>query len=372
MNTDKNAANNTKPHKEGYDKQSRSFLITINNPIEKGFTNENIIELIHEKFPTRIYWCMVNEIGDAGTPHVHIFVYLSRKRRWSAVMNIFQHQAHLESEVRGTPQQVRAYLRKEGDKHKEKAHTQIEGSFYEEGELPKFNVTGDRNSILSYIEEQIEEGKRPEDIMSQSLILRQFESLIRKAFFAKRFKETPPLREVTVTWHLGESGSGKSYSYVTLCKNNPEEVYYASDFANSCTAMLDTYAAERILFIDEVKIGSFKYEYLLQLLQGYRTPIHARYCNVYSLWDEIHITSIYSAHDIYEGMVDINNRSVDSEYQLLRRISYYVYHWKTDDGVYHEYKIPASEYTSLEDLRQRAMGSDGFVSVDDDDDIPFN
>ena len=54
--------------------------------------------------------------------------------------------------------------------------------------------------------------------------------------------------------------------------------------------MLDTYEVQRVLFIDEVKIDSFKYGDLLQLLQGYRTSIHARYNNVYSLWRKIHIT----------------------------------------------------------------------------------
>ena len=251
--------------------------------------------------------------------------------------------------------------------------SQIEGSFYEEGTIPTVFISADKTEMLLQIEDMLDKGMRPDDIMSESIVFRQYESLIRKQFFARRFKETTPIRNVKVTWHLGASGSGKSYTYVKLCEeHSPEEVYYASDFSNACTAMLDTYEAQKVLFIDEVKTDSFKYGYLLQLLQGYRTPIHARYSNVYSLWDEIHITSIYEPHDIYEGMVDISNRNKDSEYQLLRRITSYVYHWKSDDGQYHEYEIPASEYKSYDDLVRRATESDGFVSVDENTDMPFN
>lgn len=355
-----------------YDKQSKAFMLTQNNPESYGLDAETIIDLVHKTFRKNelLYWCMVEEQGTCR--HFHIYCLLGKKKRWSSVQRAFPH-AHLESEVKGNPQQCRAYLLKEGGKHKDKAETQIEGSFYEEGELPKYFISADRTEMLQQIEEQLDQGMRPDDIMAQSIVFRQYESLIRKQFFARRFKETPPLREVKVAWHLGASGSGKSYSYVKLCEeHSPEEVYYASDYSNACTAMLDTYEAQRILFIDEVKIDSFKYGYLLQLLQGYRTPIHARYCNVYSLWDEVHITSIYTPHDVYLGMVDINNRTIDSEYQLLRRITNYVYHWKTDDGVYHEYAIPASEWVSYDDLVRRATGSDGFTPLDRDSETPFD
>lgn len=71
-------------------------------------------------------------------------------------------------------------------------------------------------------------------------------------------------------------------------------------------------------------------------------------------------------------MVNISNRDIDSEYQLLRRITNYVYHWKTDDGQYHEYEILASEWVSYEDLVNKATGNDGFTSIDNDSEIPFN
>ena len=302
--------------------------------------------------------------------HTHVYILLSKKKRWSACQKAFEH-GHIETDVKGSPQECRDYLRKEG-KHADKAETSVEGSFYEEGELPEYQLSGDRTYMLVQIDDMIESGMKPEEIMEKSLVFRQYESIIRKQFFTKRFRETPPLRDVKVIWHIGASGSGKSYTYVRLCeKYGADDVYFASDYANSCTALFDSYSAEHYLFLDEVKADSFKYGYLLQILQGYRTPIHARYANVYSLWTEIHITSVLTPHDVYEGMVGIDNRSKDSEYQLFRRITQYVFHWRTDDGVFHEYEISASEWKSYQDLVCRATGSD-FVPIDDDAEVPFN
>jgi len=339
-----------------YDRQAKTFFLTLNNPIDHGYCHDRIIEIIHSKFKNRVYWCMCDEQGSCY--HTHVFILLSKKKRWSAVQNAFKH-AHIETETKGSPQQCRAYIRKEGEKYKDKAETNFPDTFYEEGEIPDFFVSADKIEMLQQIEEMIQSGMRPEEILEKSIVFRQYENIIRKHYFAKRFNETPPLREISVIWHLGSSGCGKSFSYVKLCEEHgADNVFYASDFANGCSALLDNYEGQQYLFIDEVKPDSFKYGYLLQLLQGYRTPIHARYTNVYSLWSQIDITSIYEPQDIYKNMVDISNRSQDSLYQLTRRITKYVYHWKTEDGEYHSYEISANAYISYDDLKRKAEGTD--------------
>lgn len=347
-----------------YDRQQKTYFITQNSPQEFQLDHDKIIDIVHAKFKNVIYWCMCYEQG--STYHTHIYILLSKKKRWSSVQRAFPH-AHIEATVKGSPEQCRAYIRKEGKFSEEKIETNFPDTFYEEGTIPDFFISADKTEMLLQIENMLDSGMTPSEIMDKSLVFRQYETLIRKQYFAKRFAETPPLRNVKVTWHLGASGSGKSYTYVELCKAySPELVYYASDFTNACSAMLDTYEAQPYLFIDEVKTDSFKYGYLLQLLQGYRTPIHARYSNVYSLWKEVHITSIYTPRDVYENMVGVGQRSTDSFYQLARRITKYVYHWKTDDGQYHSYEIPASEYISYDDLKRRAEAAqnNGFTPLD--------
>ena len=361
------------PNENPYNKeiQQKSFFITINNSLEKAYTTERIKEIIDTKFRKNhvIFWAKVDE--QAGTFHTHIYILLGKKKRWSAVRKAFE-GAHLEYSVKGSPQQCLDYLKKQGKyKDTDKAETQVEGSFYSEGSIPKYVITENKIDMLDQIQSMLDSGMNPEEIMREHIAFRQYETIIRKQFFQKRFDETPPLRDITVYWHLGESGSGKSYTFTELCKQyGDSNVFFASDYSNSCTALLDGYQAEQVLFLDEVKENSFKYGIILQLLNGYRAPIHARYLNVFSLYTEAHITSIFTPHELYETMVDSKSRTIDSEQQLLRRINFYVYHWKDDTG-YHSLQIPAAEYTSYNDLKNRALNNDGFETVSEED-IPFD
>lgn len=356
---------------KSYDKQSKSFFITINNPIEKGYTHDKIIELIKSTFKKNglLYYAMVDEMGNCY--HTHIYVLITKKKRWSAVQKAFVH-SHLETAVKGSPQECRAYLLKEGDKHKDKKETQIADSFYEEGELPSYFISPDRLEMLQQIQIQIDQGMKPEAIMMQNIVFRQYESLIRKQFFAKRFAETPTIRDLKVVWHCGSSGTGKSYTYIKLCKKyGSDDVFLATDFSGSkCNSLFDGYSGEKVVYLDELKVGAMSYHLLLQLLQGYRVQLHCRFYNCYALYTEFHIGSIFTPEEIYDGMVDAVNRNVDTKYQLLRRITHYVYHWKTDDGQYHEYEIDAKDFTSYDDLKRKAEGNDGFETPDTD--VPFN
>ena len=83
--------------------------------------------------------------------HTHVYILLSHKKRWSAVQNAFQH-AHIEEAVKGSPEQCRAYIRKEGKKYESKAETNYPETFYEEGSIPEFFVSNDRVEMLQQIE----------------------------------------------------------------------------------------------------------------------------------------------------------------------------------------------------------------------------
>ncbi len=357
--------------KEPYDKQSLTFFLTFNSPEKYGCSHEFIIDTIH-KFKHVKYWCMCDEIGENGNYHTHLYILLGKKKRWSSVQRAFPH-SHIEEKVLGSPQECRAYIRKEGDRHKKKRETNLSETFYEEGNIPQFTISNDRAEMLLQIEDMINQGMRPEQIMEQSIVFRQYDTIIRKAFFAKRLKDTPPLREIRVIWHIGASGSGKSFTYSRLCKEHgEEEIFFASDYSNNCTALFDGYEGQRILFLDEIKTDSFKYGLLLQIFQGYKAQIHSRYNNVYSLWTEIHATSIFTPDELYDSMVALSSRSIDSKTQLLRRITDYVYHYKNGDE-YCTYSIPASEFKSYKDLKERAEGKSGdFRNSDESDNVPFD
>ena len=352
--TNADQAQKPKISKEKYDKQRDQFLITFNNPLTHGYNHDQIKEIIHRKFKHLQFYCMADEISTTGTPHTHLYILLTSKKRWSAVQNAFKH-AHIEEEVRGSPQQVVHYIKKDADNlTDEKRETSVPGTYEEWGSIPEVLPNASRNEILLQIQDLIDQDYRPEEIMEKSILFRQYETIIRKSFFARRYAETPPLREVRCYWHLGASGSGKSYTYVKLCEQHAsDDVFFASDYSNKCTALFDGYQAESYVLLDELKTGCMPYELMLQLLQGYRTQLHCRYSNVYALYKEVHITSIFTPHEIYNEMVTVSNRTTDTLYQLLRRITAIIYHYKDEHGNYCTLEIPTSEFTTYADLQKK-------------------
>lgn len=329
----------------------RSWFCVLNNP-QKVFgddmTPEEIvykaIELWIDEEPSRS--CGVNyEISDSGTPHLHMVLEDSRKVRFSAIKKIYGDTVHIEP-TKGSKQIALAYINKEPP-FKEKEHTVVVPAVIV-GSIQSNRKNGSIN-ICDEIDAYIEEGLTPKQIMSISSRLRKEESVIRKAYFAKRDAETPPKREVEVIWHVGNSGTGKSYTYVQLCEQHGEEhVYMMSDYQNGG---LDWYCGEQILFMDELR--EMTYTVLLGMIEGLKKQIHCRYANALSLWTEVHITSIYPPEECYERMVPKDQRQRDSLEQLMRRISTIVYHYK-EHGEFKSYSIDRAEYKNYSDLINRA------------------
>lgn len=339
---------------------SRSWFCVLNNPQKldcfKDLDPEQMVDTAIEMWcrekPRRS--CAVNyEIGDSGTPHMHMVLEDPSKARFSALQKLFP-SIHINV-TKGNKEQAEAYMNKTG-KFEEKNHTVIIPAKFK-GEIKA--MQGARNDLKA-IEKMIEEGLTPNEIMDQSIYFRKHESLIRKAFFAKRSKETPPKRDVKVIWHTGESGSGKSYTYVKLCeKYGEDQVYLLTDYSSGG---FDEYCGERVLFIEEFK-GGIKYQLLLNYLDGYKIQIHCRYANARALWTEVHITSIYPPDEVYNFMVEAERRDRDRLGQLMRRIETIIYHYK-EDGLFKQLAIPSSEYKNYDDLKARRYDNDGFVPIE--------
>lgn len=218
------------------------YMLTLNNPLDYGYTHEQIKKIIEDNFKHLQFYCLADEISHTGTPHTHLYILMNKRKRWSAVQRAFCH-AHIEERVYGSPEQVVNYIKKEGEYiSNEKKETSVKGTFESCGKLPKIAPSKSRNEILTHAEELLLEGLKPEEIMEQSLLLRQYETEIRKAFFANKMKNTPALRELLVYWHIGESGSGKSYSFVNLCEEyGYDDVFFANDYSNNGTALFSHY-----------------------------------------------------------------------------------------------------------------------------------
>ena len=55
------------------DSQSRKWQLTINNPVEKGFTHEKLNSIL-ASMSSVIYYCMADETGENQTYHTHVFL----------------------------------------------------------------------------------------------------------------------------------------------------------------------------------------------------------------------------------------------------------------------------------------------------------
>ncbi len=336
------------------DTQHRKFQITINNPEKYGATHEEIEARILSLKAVE-YFCMADEIGaKEQTFHTHVFVCFLNPKLFSTIKKKFP-EAHIEP-AKGTCQENRDYIQKNGKWAKSgKAETSIPGSFYEYGTCPMERSAPRREAdIMDEIQEAIDSGMTPREILAQGVYFYKHEAIIRKAYFGKRFMETPIKRDIKVYYHVGKSGSGKSYEYIQLCEKYGEDnVYFVTDYANGGTAGFDKYNGEPILFLDEFK-SNLPYGLLLKLLDEHKADVHCRYANTYALWNEVHITSVFPPEELYAGMVSAENRKVDSIQQFYRRISFVVYHKKFEDGSYFTHSVPMAKYSDYYQLQKDA------------------
>ena len=67
--------------------RSRKWLLTINNPIDKGFTHEVLKDLLLKLKVS--YWCMSDETGENGTYHTHIYLYRDNAISAKRLHNLF-------------------------------------------------------------------------------------------------------------------------------------------------------------------------------------------------------------------------------------------------------------------------------------------
>ena len=115
---------------------------------------------------------------------------------------------------------------------------------------------------------------------------------------------------------------------------------------------------EPIIFLDEYK-ANLRYGQFLILIDRYKSQIHARYSNVYALWTDVYISSIFPPEELYSKMVEESKRARDTQQQLFRRITDITYCYVDAAGEYQRYTIPMSEYVDYEELKNAALEHTG-------------
>ena len=347
--------------------KGRSFIavIHVKNLENMGLTEEQIFdhefvaEFVTEKWDEsareNMRTCAVAVcMSEQGTYHLHMALYTKNPTTLRNVASILGN-SHVEPQL-GGKKALADYMTKTG-KYEEKG----EEVLYTIGIDNIEDVQGKR-SDLEEIEDLLDKGWTPDQILDQNLRYYRFEKAIRARFARMKLKSMPRRRPVYTEYHFGDSRSGKTFCYNELCdKIGEDEIYLFTDFDNQSSGGMDKYldaGAPRAVFMDEFKGKGVSYQKLLVMMNEYpKMQTHARFENTYNLWDIFVITTVFAPEELYLVMVGETERRVDTYEQLRRRLKKIVYHFKNDNGEYMTYTMKGNEYVDREDIIARIKGN---------------
>lgn len=262
------------------DRQSKKWLLTINNPAEKQLNHEAIKDML-KQFQGLTYFCMADEQGE--TYHTHLFFVCRTATRFSTVKRRFP-TAHIDR-AKGKAIQCREYVMKGGKwAESDKAETVIPNTFEEWGELPQ-ERPGERNDWVR-IRESIRDGLNNTEITEKypELLFRLRDvEYARQQFIMEEAKESG-IRRLETMYVCGPTGVGKTRGIME--RHSFSGVYRVTDYKHP----FDGYAMEEAIVFEEYT-SNFPIEAMLNYLDIYHTTLPARYANKTANYTQVYITS---------------------------------------------------------------------------------
>ena len=284
-----------------------------------------------------------------GVYHVHFVIY-TNSTTIKCISELLGN-AHVEIQRAGK-KKLKEYLLKQGE-FAEKG----EKILYTKG-LENLQDAGQgKRTDIEDIKLMLESGAKPFEIFEKDIKYRKYDKMIIDAYRSRRLKEMPLIKETRNEYHFGESGTGKTYTYIKLAEEvGRENIYLLNDTNNGG---MDGYAEAGypdILFIDEFKPNEgIGYRQLLNMTDQYTmAQTHCRFRNCYNIWTRCIITSIYPIEMLYQELVPEERRKIDTIEQLLRRFETIVYHYK-DGNEFKEVRVKASEYKCAGQMYELAL-----------------
>lgn len=286
--------------------QSRKWQLTINNPLEKGYTHDAIKKNIQMLKSLR-YFCLSDEV--AKTHHTHVFLLFHSPVRFSTIKRLFP-EAHIEKSY-GSSAQNRDYIFKEGEKWSKdrKRETNLPDTHEEWGELPE-ERQGERKDLAA-LYEMISAGKSNYDILEeQPDFIAQLERMdrVRQIIQEENFKEV--FRKLEVLYLFGDTGSGKTRSVM-------ERYGYANVFrVTNYKHPFDQYKGQDVIVFEEFQ-NSIPINQMLIYLDGYPVTLPCRYSDKVACYTKAYILSNIPLKEQYP---DIQDYSPETWKAFLRRI----------------------------------------------------
>lgn len=333
------------------DTKRDKYLLTINNPMDKQLTHEEIKKILIEHFKTFTYCCMADEKGlKDNTPHTHVLVCFDSRVRFSMLKKYFP-EAHIDS-VKGTVTDCVNYIKKEGRwENTDKAETKIDGTFEEFGKRP-LDSKG-KKADMTELYQMIQDGLSNAEIIAQNQdYILQIDKLdkLRTMLLTEKYRGTRRLN-LEVTYIYGETGTGKTRSIYD--EFGDENVYRVTDYFHP----FEGYGhCESVIMFDEFR-SSLMLKDMLQYLDIYPIELPSRYANKYACYTKVFIISNWPLEKQYSDAQEEDKESWDA---FLRRI--------------HKVKVFTKErvflYNSVAEYLQRD-GDFHTLSEKEQSEIPF-
>lgn len=285
--------------------QGRKWLLTINAPLEKGYTHEYIKYQL-STLKSVIYYCMADEI--ASKHHTHVYILASSPIRFSTLKNHFD-KAHIEKSY-GTSTQNREYVFKEGKWCDDKKHeTNLEDTHEEWGEIPD-ERQGARND-LTELYELLSDGLSNYEILEHKPeFIGQIERMdkVRQILQEEEYKDV--FRNLSVTYIYGSTGEGKTRS--VMSKFGYANVYRVTNYKNP----FDQYKAQEVICFEEFD-SSLPINQMLLYLDGYPVMLPCRYADKVACYTKVYILSNVDLRNQY---IDVQMSNNETWKAFLRRI----------------------------------------------------
>lgn len=273
-------------------KSTRKYLLTINNPIDNGYSHERLRTILSE-FSGVQYWCLCDEVGEQGTPHTHIYVVFK-----NCVMFVTMHKrfygVHID-QANGTNKENRDYVRKEGKWLDDVKHeTNLSDTFEEYGELPPDRTK--QETQAERIMQMIRDGKTDAEILEEYPTAYSKLAHIEKSrqtLLAERYKNE--WRKLNVTYLWGDTAVGKTRS--VMDEYGYSQVYRVTDYSHP----FDSYKGQDVIVFEEFR-SSLAISDMLNYLDGYPVELPSRYANKVACFTKVYIISNISLEQQYRNI----------------------------------------------------------------------
>lgn len=330
--------------------QSRKYLLTINNPADKGFSHEFIKSSL-EKIKNLTYWCMCDETGEEGTDHTHVFVYRDTPIRFRTIQRAFTYikpdgsdgcAAHIDL-CNGTSQQNRDYVRKEGKyEDSDKKETNHIETFEEFGELPKdkkscFGNGKDLDSLYDMISSNM---NNAEIISQDTTFILDIDRIDRARNTLREDKYKNTWRDIECHYIFGVAGSGKTRS--VMDRYGYSNVYRVTNYHHP----FDSYQGQDVIVFDEFR-GRLPLADMLNYLDGYPLLLPARYGDKVACYTKVYIISNIHITSQYPFIQSDETVSWNAFLRRIHDITYYSY-----DGTASQKVFPGSYIKSVSDFER--------------------